>query len=113
MNGVLQASNLGLVLFNISINDIESRIECILSSLADIKLSGVVDKIEGRDAKQRDLDRGRKWMHENLMRFNRAKCKVLQLGQVTPRYTYRLREELIASSPAEKDLGFWWMKSWT
>ena len=112
MSGVPQASSLGLVLFNIFINGIESRIECTLSNLADIKLSGVVDTIEGRDASQKALDRLRKWTRENLMRFNKAKCKVLQLGQVTPRYMYRLGEELTESSPAEKDLGLWWVKSW-
>lgn len=38
-------------------------------------------------------------------KFNKTNCKELHLGPGNLRYVYRLREELLECSPAEKDLG--------
>ncbi|KAJ7402352.1 hypothetical protein BTVI_87439 [Pitangus sulphuratus] len=66
------------------------------------KLSGVVDMHQGQDEIQRDLVKLKKRTHGKLTRFNEAKCKVLHLVLDNPLYHYRLQDEGIESSPAEK-----------
>jgi len=97
---------LGPALFNIFVSDMDSGIEFTLSKFTDeTNLSGVVNTLEGKDAIQRDLGRLEEWAHADFMKFNKAKCKVLHMGQGNPKHKYRLGEEWIDGSPGEKDLG--------
>jgi len=104
-SGVPRGSVLGLVLFNIFVGNMDSGIEETLSKFADdTKLCGAVSALEGRDVIQRDLERLERWACANLLKFSKAKCKVLHMGQGNPKHRYRLDREWIESSPEEKDL---------
>ncbi|KFQ16502.1 hypothetical protein N330_13907, partial [Leptosomus discolor] len=53
----------------------------------------------------RDLDRLERWAQASLVKFNKAKYKVLFLGRGNLKQRYRLGNKWVESSPGEKDLG--------
>ncbi|GAB0181631.1 mitochondrial enolase superfamily member 1 [Grus japonensis] len=65
----------------------------------------VMELVEGGEALPRDLDRLENWAITNRMRFNKGKCWILHLGRGNPGYTYRLGDETLETSHAERDLG--------
>ena len=80
--------------------------ESTLSKFADdTKLGGVADTLEGCAAIQQNLDRLEGWVGRILMRFNKSKCRVLHLGRNNHMHQYRLGDDLLERSSAEKDLG--------
>ncbi|KAK4815838.1 hypothetical protein QYF61_008441 [Mycteria americana] len=60
---------------------------------------------QGQEALQRDLDRSEHWAVTTSMKFNKSKCQILHLGRSNAGHTYRLGEEWLESSPAERGLG--------
>ena len=97
---------MGLVIFIIFMSEIDSGMECTLNkSDDDTKLRGATDTTEGTDVIQRDPNKREKWVNVNLMRFNKPKCKVLNMGWGNPRYVHRLGKDLTESISAEQDLG--------
>jgi len=111
-SGVRQESVLGPVLSGIFIDDTDRSIECTLSNFADdVELSGAVNTPEGWDVIQRDeLER---WAGVNLMRFNKAKCKVLYTAWGNSWCQYRWGNEGIESSLPRRTWVYRWMKNWT
>ena len=76
----------------------------ILSKYADnTKLQGVANTPEGCAAIQQDLDRLERWAARNQIRFNKSKYRVLHLGRKNCIYQYRLGDDLLERSSAEKD----------
>jgi len=65
----------------------------------------ILSKMTLRGAIQRDPHMLEKRDNMNLIKFSKAKCKVLHVGQGKTKCVHRLGEELIESSSMEKDLG--------
>jgi len=56
-----------------------------------MKLSGMIDTLEGRDATRETLACLR--VHVNFLKLHKAKCKVMHLARGSPKHKYRLGDE--------------------
>lgn len=62
------------------------------------------NKLDGRDAGQRDLDKLQQWAWANLIKFNKAKYNTLLMAGGNPKHLYGLGDEWIENNPVKKDL---------
>ena len=51
------------------------------------------------------MDRLESWAERNLMKFNKGKCRVLNMGRNNLMHQHGLGTDLLKRSSAEKDLG--------
>lgn len=99
-SGVAQGLGLGLVPFNTVVGRTGSRTERARRRFADdTELCAAVGTAEGREGIQRDLDGPARWPCANLMMSNKAKHKVLQLGQGKPHHQIRPAEPHLIHIP--------------
>jgi len=108
--GVLQGSILRQELFHIFINDrqwdwVYPQQDCWWNQAEWCSWHN------RRVATARNLARLENWAHRNLVRFNKAKCKVLQLGRGNPRFAYQEEDSLRAV--LQKGTWKFWQAVWT
>lgn len=70
----------------------DGGIQCTLSEFdGSTKLWGGAGTLEGRDGLQKDMGRPQRWeVSPNLMKYSKAKGKVLLMGEGNPKHKYRL-----------------------
>jgi len=73
----------------------------------DTKLCGVVDMSEGWVAIQTPRQ-AEQWAQENLMKFNKAKCKI----RVIPDMNTGWRRSGLRVDLGKIPRGYWWKKNW-
>ena len=70
---------MGPMLLKVFRNNPDNGTECVLSKFVDnTKLEKAADILKGRAATQRDLDKLKKWVARNIMKF--SKSKILHVG---------------------------------
>lgn len=91
------------ILLNIFINDLENGTDGTISRFTkDIKLGEVANRPSVCVVIQRDLNRMKKWVNRNVIKFNEGKCKVLPLERNNPRQQDSLMCNQLERSLSEK-----------
>jgi len=81
-------------------------VECNISKFVDdTKLGVAVESLEEQEALLRDLHRLEHWIMTKGVKFNKTKFWILHLGCNNDGHKYKLGEEWLESSFAERDLG--------
>ncbi|KAJ7401638.1 hypothetical protein BTVI_93756 [Pitangus sulphuratus] len=89
---------------NIVTSDLDEGVEFLLRVFPDDTKLGVANTPECCAALQKDVDSLEKWAEQNLLKFNKSKCRVLHLEKNNSMHQYRLGANLLESSSVEKDL---------
>jgi len=85
LSGVPQGSVLGPLLFILYVNDIPNIIQSNVRMFADdTKIYSVIKSFDDNLRLQKGLEYLMQWSHVWLLKFNAAKCKLLQIGNSQP-----------------------------
>lgn len=108
VTGVPQGSNLGPLLFLITINDIPKLLEncnCLMFA-DDIKLFITIDSVHDCKLLEKNVIILEEWCNQNGLKLNIKKCKIMSYSKKsTITYSYKLKDEIIDRVEIFRDLG--------
>jgi Reverse transcriptase (RNA-dependent DNA polymerase)/Endonuclease-reverse transcriptase len=107
-SGVPQGSVLGPILFLIFISDLDEAAHggtSVAKFADDTKLAQVIRAEQDRENLQRSLEGMQSWADKWGMRFNVAKCKIMQVGRGNGHYNYQLAGTDLTHTEEERDIG--------
>ena len=78
----------------------------ILKFADDTKLLGRVENEAGSVSLQDDLNRLMNWSATWQMQFNASKCKVMDIGNRNPKFSYSMCQHVLEETSKEMDLGY-------